>query len=89
MPKYLFAVSDGQTLDLTDPIDLANETVAAKEAHRALSELVADLPKDARAELRIAVEDEDGTVLYQASLTFRGETAVDMANKGADGAPKP
>lgn len=67
MPKYRFAVSDGQSLDLTDPIDLSNEAIAVKEAHRALAELVADLPKGAQAELRIAVENEAGTVLYQAS----------------------
>ncbi|MDU0341993.1 DUF6894 family protein [Bosea rubneri] len=89
MPTYRFAVSDGERLDLTGGIELLDDATAVKEAHRALGELVRDLPRSAAVDFRVAVENEAGTVLYQASLTFRGETAADMTNKRANGEPKP
>ncbi|MDU0343183.1 DUF6894 family protein [Bosea rubneri] len=88
MPLYRFVVNDGRHSDLTDAIDHPSDAVAVKDAHRALAELVADLPAGARAEYRIAVEDASGTVIYQASLTFRGETAGDM-KAPLDGESKP
>ncbi|KUL97369.1 hypothetical protein DK26_01510 [Bosea sp. WAO] len=86
MPLYRFAVTDGQHLDRTDAIELSSETVAVKEAHRALAELIADLPNGARAELRISVENETGEAIYQAQLTFRGEAI--FAGREKDGETK-
>lgn len=85
MPLYRFVVNDGRHLDLTGAIEHPSDIVAVKDAHRALAELVADLPAGARAEYRIAVEDAAGTIIYQASLTFRGETAADLKARGLDG----
>lgn len=76
MPMYRFAVNDGQHVDMTDAIDLPSDSVAIKDAHRALAELVADLAKGARADFRVAVEDASGRIIYQASLTFRGEAML-------------
>ncbi|HEV7336995.1 MAG TPA: hypothetical protein VGO06_13570 [Bosea sp. (in: a-proteobacteria)] len=87
MPLYRFAVDDGRHVDLTDAIEHPSDAVAVRDAHRALAELVADLPEAAQAEFRIAVQAPSGTVIYQASVTFRGETAADMKARGLNGGP--
>lgn len=85
MPLYRFAVNDEHHVDLTDPIEHPSDAVAVRDAHRALAELVADLPEAAQAEFRIAVQDPSGTVIYQASVTFRGEAAADLEARGLNG----
>jgi len=42
-----------------------------------------NLPDGARLNMRVAVENEAGEVVYQASLEFNGETASDMRMKAA------
>lgn len=88
MPKYRFVVHDGDYLDFTEAIELMNDNVAVRDAHRALAELVEDLPKGACVVFRVAIEDAAGTVIYQASLAFRGETAPEMKVRGSNGDSK-
>lgn len=89
MPMYRFAVGDPHRRDFSDAIELTNDIVAVADAHRALAELVEDLPKGAHAAWRVAVEDASGTVIYQATLTFRGETAADMKARCPSDESKP
>lgn len=85
MPKYRFAVYDGEYVDFTEAIELSNDLLAVRDAHRALAELVEDLPIGACVVFRVAIENDSGTVIYQASLAFRGATATDRKVRGLNG----
>jgi len=85
MPKYRFTTDDGDRLDTSrDQLLLPNDQAAAREAQRALADMLNEnLPDGARLNMRVAVENEAGEVVYQASLEFNGETASDMRMKAA------
>lgn len=85
MPLYRFVVNDGRHLDLADAIEHPQRHRRREGRSPSSCRAGADLPAGARAEYRIAVEDAAGTIIYQASLTFRGETAADIKARGVDG----
>lgn len=88
MPKYRFLTDDGHRLGKgRDWLELPNDQIAAREAQRALADMANErLPSGPRLSLRVSVENEAGTVVYQASLTFEGETGDDMRKKAAEAA---
>lgn len=81
MPKYRFTTDDGEDQTVGDTrLDLPNNKAAADEAQNALADIAQDkLPDGSEIEFRVAVENEDDEVVYQASLKFPGETAEQMA----------
>lgn len=86
MPKYRFTTDDGRRLDVSpDQLVLPDDEAAAREAQRALADMLYEnLPDGPRLNMRVAVENEAGEVVYQASLVFNGETASDMRRKAAE-----
>lgn len=86
MPKYRFVTDDGDRLDTDrDWLELPNDQAAAQEAQRALADMTREkLPDGSQFNMRVSVENEAGTVVYQASLTFEGETAADMEKNAAN-----
>jgi len=80
MPKYRFTTVSGDKLDLNPSwIDFPSDEAASRDAQRALADMANDqLPDGSHFELRIAVENQAGEVVYQASLDFHGETAEEM-----------
>jgi len=80
MPKYRFATYDADKLDLSpDAFDLPNDEAAAREAQRTLADMANEnLPDGSHLDMRVAVENEAGEVIYQASLEFNSENANDM-----------
>jgi len=83
MPKYRFATYDGKKLDLSpEAFDFPNDEAAAREAQRALADMANEnLPDGSHVDMRVAVENEAGKVIYQASLEFNSENASDMRIK--------
>lgn len=66
---------------------MPNDKAASDEAQRALADMANDrLPDGSHLDMRVAVENENGEVVYQASLEFNGESADDMRMKAAQAA---
>lgn len=85
MPKYRFTTTNGAQVDVGSYwLEFPDDRAASQEAQRALADMAKDeLPDGAHLELRIAVENRAGDVVYQASLDFRGETAEQMRSSAA------
>ena len=83
MPKYRFTTDDGDKLDASpDRLELPDDKAASNEAQRALADMAKEqLPDGSKLDMRVAVENEDDEVVYQASLDFHGETAKEMRAK--------
>lgn len=85
MPQYRFTTDDGHKLDVSpDRLEFPNDKAASEEAQRALADMLKEqLPDGSHLDMRVAVENEAGEVIYQASLEFNGETASDMQANAA------
>lgn len=67
-----------------DRLEPPNDQAASREAQRALGDVAHDkLPDGSHLDMRVAVENENDEVVYQASLEFQGETAKDMRAEAA------
>lgn len=89
MPKYRVSTEDGEKFEAGDEMKFANDKEASDEAQRALADMAKDeLPNGAHRRMKVAVENEADDIVYQASLTFRGETAEEMKSEAAKAAKK-
>lgn len=90
MPKYRVSTDDGHTFDEGEKdIEFANDKAASDSAQQALADMAQDqLPNGSHLDMTVSVENEAADIVYQASLTFRGETAEEMKSEAAKAAKK-
>lgn len=90
MPKYRVSTDNGEQLDDgNEGLEFANDKAASDEAQRAIADMAQErLPDGMHRHMKVSVRNEADEVVYQAPLTFRGETAEDMKSQAAKAARK-
>lgn len=79
MPKYRVSTEDGEKFEPGDDMEFANDSDASDNAQRALADMAHEqLPNGSHLKMKVAVQNEEGVIVYQASLEFRSETAEGM-----------
>ena len=91
MPRFYFDSRDGESLVCDeDGLDLPDLAAACEEASRALGEIIKDiLPDGDERVIAIAARDEDGRLLFTATITFKLEMAEAPLPSGIRRASKP
>ena len=75
MPIYYFETDDGNVFrdDLTG-VDLPNDLAARQEVVRAFPDMIRELvPDDDERIYAATARNENGDIVYKATMTFRGE----------------
>ncbi|KRE00642.1 hypothetical protein ASE63_26315 [Bosea sp. Root381] len=79
MPKFTVTTDNSDGEHSEEPIHFPSTKAATDDAQVALAEMAREkLPDGKHADFGVKVEDEGGTEIYRAGLSFNAKTADDI-----------